>query len=81
MNCKHLDFVFTTNGCYSWKIINMKNIINEIKESVEVKSKILEDKILLNKVMQACDIVYKAYENGNKTLFAGNGGSAVDSNI
>jgi len=20
MNCKHLDFVFTTSGCYSWKI-------------------------------------------------------------
>jgi len=59
--------------------INMKNIINEIKESVEVKSKILEDKILLNKVMQACDIVHNAYKNGNKTLFAGNGGSAADS--
>ena len=55
------------------------DIINEIIESIEVKKLIKNDKILIGKILQASDIVLDAYKRGKKTLFAGNGGSAADS--
>jgi D-sedoheptulose 7-phosphate isomerase len=56
-----------------------KNIIEEqIQESVEVKNAILADTILLEKIDKAAEVITNAYRTGNKTLLAGNGGSAAD---
>lgn len=51
----------------------------EIKESIEVKNRILDDINLLKKIDEVSQIVLNAYQRGNKTIFAGNGGSAADS--
>ncbi len=51
----------------------------EIKESIEVKNRILDDINLLKKIDEVSQIVLNAYKRGNKTIFAGNGGSAADS--
>lgn len=53
-------------------------IDRQINESIEVKKKLLENieiMKLIKKVSLKCVEVYK---NGNKTLIAGNGGSAAD---
>lgn len=53
-------------------------ISKQIKESIEVKTRLLEDKSILeliNSVAQKCTEVYNT---GKKTLLAGNGGSAAD---
>lgn len=57
----------------------MKSIIKEIKESLTVKESLLKDKTLLKNLESTCEMVLRAYKNGNKTIFAGNGGSAADS--
>jgi len=49
-----------------------------IKESIEVKQKILNQPELLDKVAQAIEMIRKAFSEGNKVLFCGNGGSAAD---
>ena len=51
----------------------------EIKESIEVKNRILDDINLLKQIDDVSQIVLNAYKKGNKTIFAGNGGSAADS--
>ena len=51
---------------------------SEIEASVESKRKLLEDSGFLEKVALVTDVCINAYRNGNKTLFAGNGGSAAD---
>lgn len=59
--------------------MNDKNIIREqISDSIEVKTAMLNNPELIDKIAKAADICTKAYRNGNKTLFAGNGGSAAD---
>jgi len=53
-------------------------IKKQIRASLEVKERILADgklTLLIKEVSQKCVEVYK---NGNKTLIAGNGGSAAD---
>ena len=57
---------------------NANLIINHIQESIDVKSKILDNPELIEKIRKAADIVTNAYRLGNKTLLAGNGGSAAD---
>lgn len=49
-----------------------------ISESIEVKKKILADVVLKEKMATVVDLVTKAFQNGNKVLFCGNGGSAAD---
>lgn len=57
----------------------MEDIIkNQISRSISVKEKILEDVKLLNQIKQVSVIIIDAYKAGNKTLLAGNGGSASD---
>ena len=53
-------------------------ILNQIDESISVKNKIRKNKFLITKIKDAAMIVINAYNNGNKTLLAGNGGSAAD---
>jgi D-sedoheptulose 7-phosphate isomerase len=56
-------------------IDRIKNIISE---SVSVKNKILSDEVMLNNIIEAVREIVKAFRNGNRVYFAGNGGSAAD---
>ncbi|WP_345971507.1 D-sedoheptulose 7-phosphate isomerase [Sulfurimonas sp. HSL1-6] len=51
---------------------------NEISASIETKQKILNDDALLGMIEKAATACVEAYRRGNKTLLAGNGGSAAD---
>ena len=53
-------------------------IENQISKSIEAKQKILNDESLLAQIKQAGLKCIEIYKNGNKTLIAGNGGSAAD---
>lgn len=58
---------------------NLNSYIKEhFQESILVKEQILKDENLINLIKNASLEVIKAYKNGNKTLLAGNGGSAAD---
>lgn len=56
----------------------MEKIKKIIEASIEVKQKITEDKKLLQAIKDCALVMVKAFENGNKVLFCGNGGSASD---
>ncbi|MDP4283782.1 MAG: D-sedoheptulose 7-phosphate isomerase [Bacteroidota bacterium] len=56
----------------------MEKITNIIQASIDVKTKILKDKKILQTVKDCVDIIVSAFEKGNKVLFCGNGGSASD---
>ena len=53
-------------------------IENRITESINVKKLILSNKDILLECEKAVKLIIKAFENGNKVLFCGNGGSAAD---
>lgn len=57
-------------------------MLNKIKDivadSIKVKQQIWADKILLRKVEAVVEVITKAFQQGNKVLFCGNGGSAAD---
>lgn len=53
-------------------------ISSHVAESIRVKQALLEDKGLMQQVYDACQVCIEAYQRNNKTLFAGNGGSAAD---
>lgn len=58
---------------------NLNFYIKEhFQESILVKEQILKDENLITLIKNASLEVIKAYRNGNKTLLAGNGGSAAD---
>lgn len=57
----------------------MKNfILNQIKNSYEIKKSIYGNPELIGTIQKVCEIIIQAYKRGNKTLIAGNGGSAAD---
>ncbi len=57
----------------------MKNYIkNQIKKSYETKLAIYENEELLNKILEVSQLCVKLYRGSNKTILAGNGGSAAD---
>ncbi|MBN2368098.1 D-sedoheptulose 7-phosphate isomerase [Candidatus Woesearchaeota archaeon] len=51
-------------------------ISHYLKESIEVKEKIIENQ--LDKIEKTAELFIKAYETGNKIIAFGNGGSAAD---
>ncbi|MBD1394640.1 D-sedoheptulose-7-phosphate isomerase [Mucilaginibacter glaciei] len=53
-------------------------IIAQISSSIAAKEILLADKEQLNLIKEAAQMVVNAYQMGNKTLLAGNGGSAAD---
>ncbi|MBL7142497.1 MAG: D-sedoheptulose 7-phosphate isomerase [Candidatus Pacebacteria bacterium] len=54
-------------------------LINKaIKDSHETKSKILGNKEILSMIETIAEEMIKAFKNGRKVLFCGNGGSAAD---
>lgn len=56
----------------------IKELINAIQNSIEIKNKILGDAEALINIEKAVEEIEKAFKNGNKVLFCGNGGSAAD---
>ena len=56
----------------------MEKIKDIIQASVDVKNKVLADDKILQTVSDCVNIIVAAFENGNKVLFCGNGGSAAD---
>ena len=50
-----------------------------IRESIETKSRILEDDEILTQVSEAANMIRDSLKKGGKVLFCGNGGSASDS--
>lgn len=58
----------------------MSKLIKDLlTESITVKSQILEDEKLLKTIQEVMNLSIAALQNGRKLLFAGNGGSASDS--
>jgi len=51
---------------------------DRIQDSIDVKQKILNDTVLMNKIEEVAEMLVKALRNGHKVLFCGNGGSAAD---
>lgn len=51
---------------------------DQIRESIETKSKILNNERLLEKLGLVVSKINKCFRTGNKILIAGNGGSAAD---
>jgi D-sedoheptulose 7-phosphate isomerase len=56
----------------------MDKIKNIIDASVQVKQQILGDAALQQRIEKAINVIVTAFNNGNKVLFCGNGGSAAD---
>lgn len=57
----------------------MKNYLeSEISASIETKQKLLTDAVLLEAIAEVAALCVRIYRNGNKTMLAGNGGSAAD---
>jgi len=57
----------------------MKNYIkDQIKKSYETKQAIYENEELLNKILEVSKLCVELYRGSNKTILAGNGGSAAD---
>ena len=55
-----------------------KYIEQQIRESIDTKKRLLESDEVLDSIYKATKLIIDAYKNGNKTLIAGNGGSAAD---
>jgi D-sedoheptulose 7-phosphate isomerase len=55
-----------------------EKIINQIKNSVELKQKLLESQDVLSAIEAAANAIISVFRNKKKLLIAGNGGSAAD---
>jgi len=55
-----------------------KYIKDQIKKSYETKQAIYENENLINKIEEVSNLCVKLYRSKNKTILAGNGGSAAD---
>jgi D-sedoheptulose 7-phosphate isomerase len=49
-----------------------------IQKSISTKQAMLDDHLLLNKIVAIGDLMISAFARGNRVIFAGNGGSAAD---
>lgn len=53
-------------------------ISNQVKKSIDVKQQLLKNSALMSLIEEVSKKATEVYKNGNKTLIAGNGGSASD---
>jgi len=53
-------------------------IRSEVAASIETKQKIFKDDMLIDEIAKVAALCVACYQNGKKTLLAGNGGSAAD---
>ena len=58
---------------------SLNYIKTHIEKTIATKQAILADKGLMNRIVEASDLCITALKNGKKVIFAGNGGSAADS--
>jgi D-sedoheptulose 7-phosphate isomerase len=56
----------------------MEQIKNLIQASIDAKQAVLQDATLLQTVSDVADVIVRAFRNGNRVYFCGNGGSAAD---
>jgi D-sedoheptulose 7-phosphate isomerase len=49
-----------------------------IKDSIEVKEELLKDTEIHKIIYSVVEVICKAFKNGNRVMFCGNGGSAAD---
>jgi D-sedoheptulose 7-phosphate isomerase len=49
-----------------------------ITASIEVKQQVLADEKIITTIKECVAVIVSAFNNGNKVLFCGNGGSAAD---
>ncbi len=49
-----------------------------LTESIDVKTKILNDESLINRIQETANLIIDTYLNDRKVLLCGNGGSAAD---
>jgi len=55
-----------------------KYIGNQVQKSIDTKQKLLDNQELMDLIQEVALKCVEVYKNGNKTLIAGNGGSAAD---
>jgi D-sedoheptulose 7-phosphate isomerase len=55
-----------------------EKIKNIIKASISTKEKLVQNETILETIENCVEVIVKAFQNGNKLLFCGNGGSAAD---
>jgi D-sedoheptulose 7-phosphate isomerase len=55
-----------------------KRIKEIIQASIDTKQKLLNDPVLMDTIEKVTAMIVKAFADGNKVLFCGNGGSAAD---
>lgn len=53
-------------------------ILQHIQDSIDTKTRLMEDGRLVAEIDKVAQLIVEAYRNGHKTLWAGNGGSAAD---
>ena len=53
-------------------------IRRNISDSITVKQELLRDDDIMVDITKVADLIVEAFNNGNKLLFCGNGGSAAD---
>lgn len=56
----------------------MERIKNSIKDSIQTKTRLLENEHLLDLIKNAAARCFETFNNGGKILLCGNGGSAAD---
>ena len=56
----------------------MEKIKNIIQSSIDVKEKLLQDDVMLEKIRTIVDVITNALKNNGRIYFCGNGGSAAD---
>jgi D-sedoheptulose 7-phosphate isomerase len=54
-------------------------IHQKLQSSIDLKTQLMNDKLLLEKVSTVANKIIECYKNKGKVLFCGNGGSAADS--
>lgn len=57
---------------------NRGDITAQIRESIEVKNRILANQEIVNRILQAADMLAECYREGGAVIVCGNGGSASD---
>lgn len=55
-----------------------EEIVRQICENIEIKTKILKDTSFLSNIQKTVDMIVRAYNSNNKVILCGNGGSASD---
>lgn len=58
--------------------MDRENVTAQIRESINVKNRILSQEEIIDRIAQAADILAESYRNAGTLLICGNGGSASD---